>query len=410
MAKQKFERTKPHVNVGTIGHIDHGKTTLTAAMTKVLSLKGLATYRSYDDVAKADVKMFRRDATKILTVAISHVEYETEERHYAHVDCPGHRDYIKNMITGAAQMDGAILVVSAGDGPMPQTREHVLLAKQVHVPAIVVFLNKVDLMDDETEEDREELLDLVELELRELLDSYGFPGDDIPIVRGGSLNALNSDNTDPDAPEYQCIWDLMHAIDNYIPMPQRDEDKPFLMPVEDVFSIKGRGTVVTGRVTRGVMVPMTEVEIVGLKETRKTVCTSMEMFHKTLAKVMAGDNAGLLLRGVGRTEVERGQVIAAPGSITPHTKFKAEVYVLRKDEGGRHKPFFSGYRPQFYIRTLDVTGTIVLPEGVEMVMPGDNTEMEVELIVPVALDRDSRFAIREGGLTVGAGAITEIIE
>ena len=410
MAKQKYERIKPHVNVGTIGHIDHGKTTLTAAMTKVLSLKGLATYRSYDDVAKADAKMFRRDATKILTVAISHVEYETEERHYAHVDCPGHRDYIKNMITGAAQMDGAILVVSAGDGPMPQTREHVLLAKQVHVPAIVVFLNKVDLMDDETEEDREELLELVELELRELLDSYGFPGDDIPIVRGGSLNALNGDSTDPDAPEYQCIWDLMHAIDNYIPMPQRDEDKPFLMPVEDVFSIKGRGTVVTGRVTRGVMVPMTEVEIVGLKETRKTVCTSMEMFHKTLAKVMAGDNAGLLLRGVGRTEVERGQVIAAPGSITPHTKFKAEVYVLRKDEGGRHKPFFSGYRPQFYIRTLDVTGNIVLPEGVEMVMPGDNTEMVVELIVPVALDRGSRFAIREGGLTVGAGAITEIIE
>ena len=410
MAKQKYERIKPHVNVGTIGHIDHGKTTLTAAMTKVLSLKGLATYRSYDDVAKADAKMFRRDATKILTVAISHVEYETEKRHYAHVDCPGHRDYIKNMITGAAQMDGAILVVSAGDGPMPQTREHVLLAKQVHVPAIVVFLNKVDLMDDETEEDREELLDLVELELRELLDSYGFPGDDIPIVRGGSLNVLTSDSTDPDAPEYQCIWDLMHAIDDYIPMPQRDEDKPFLMPVEDVFSIKGRGTVVTGRVTRGVMVPMTEVEIVGLKETRKTVCTSMEMFHKTLAKVMAGDNAGLLLRGVGRTEVERGQVIAAPDSITPHTKFKAEVYVLRKDEGGRHKPFFSGYRPQFYIRTLDVTGNIVLPEGVEMVMPGDNTEMEVELIVPVALDRGSRFAIREGGLTVGAGAITEIIE
>jgi elongation factor Tu len=410
MAKQKYERIKPHVNVGTIGHIDHGKTTLTAAMTKVLSLKGLATYRSYDDVAKADAKMFRRDATKILTVAISHVEYETEKRHYAHVDCPGHRDYIKNMITGAAQMDGAILVVSAGDGPMPQTREHVLLAKQVHVPAIVVFLNKVDLMDDETEEDREELLDLVELELRELLDSYGFPGDDVPIVRGGSLNALNSDSTDPDAPEYQCIWDLMHAIDDYIPMPQRDEDKPFLMPVEDVFSIKGRGTVVTGRVTRGVMVPMTEVEIVGLKETRKTVCTSMEMFHKTLAKVMAGDNAGLLLRGVGRTEVERGQVIAAPGSITPHTRFKAEVYVLRRDEGGRHKPFFSGYQPQFYIRTLDVTGTIALPEGVEMVMPGDNTEMEVELIVPVALDRDSRFAIREGGLTVGAGAITEIIE
>ncbi len=410
MGKQKFERTKPHVNVGTIGHIDHGKTTLTAAITKVLALKGLASYRSYDDVARADAKMFRRDATKILTVAISHVEYETDNRHYAHVDCPGHRDYIKNMITGAAQMDGAILVVSASDGPMPQTREHVLLAKQVHVPAMVVFLNKVDLMDDETEEDREELLELVELELRELLDSYEFPGDDIPIVRGSALKALMGDATDPDAPEYQCIWDLMHAVDGYIPTPKRDEDLPFLMPVEDVFSIKGRGTVVTGRVTRGTMVPMTEVEIVGLKDTRKTVCTSMEMFHKTLEKVMAGDNAGLLLRGVGRDEVERGQVIAAPGSITPHTKFKAEVYVLRGDEGGRHNPFFSGYRPQFYVRTLDVTGTITLPEGVEMVMPGDNTEMEVELIVPVALDQGSRFAIREGGLTVGAGTVTAIIE
>jgi elongation factor Tu len=404
MAKEKFERTKPHLNVGTIGHIDHGKTTLTAAITKVLALKGLASYRSYDEVAKADAKMFRRDATKILTVAIAHVEYETENRHYAHVDCPGHRDYIKNMITGAAQMDGAILVVSATDGPMPQTREHVLLAKQVHVPAIVVFLNKVDLMDDE------ELLELVELELRELLDGYGFPGDDIPIVRGSSLDALVSDSTDPDAPEFECVWDLMHAIDSYIPMPKRDEELPFLMPVEDVFSIKGRGTVVTGRVDRGVMKPMTEVEIVGLKETRKTVVTSMEMFHKTLEEVRAGDNAGLLLRGVGRTEVERGQVVAAPGSITPHTKFKANVYVLRRDEGGRHNPFFSGYRPQFYVRTLDVTGTITLPEGIEMVMPGDNTEMTVELIVPVALDRGSRFAIREGGLTVGAGTITEIIE
>lgn len=410
MAKQKFERTKPHVNVGTIGHIDHGKTTLTAAITKVLALKGFANYRSYDDVAKADAKMFRRDATKILTVAISHVEYETENRHYAHVDCPGHRDYIKNMITGAAQMDGAILVVSAGDGPMPQTREHVLLARQVEVPAIVVFLNKVDLMDDETEEDREELLELVELELRELLDSYGFPGDDIPIVQGSAIKALTSDSSDLDASEYQCIWDLMHAVDNYIPTPEREEDLPFLMPVEDVFSIKGRGTVVTGRVDRGIMKPMTEVEIVGITETRKTVVTSMEMFHKVLESVRAGDNAGLLLRGVGRDEVERGQVIAAPGSITPHTKFKAEVYVLRKDEGGRHNPFFPGYRPQFYIRTLDVTGTINLPEGVEMVMPGDNTEMEVELIVPVALDKGSRFAIREGGLTVGAGAITEIIE
>jgi len=404
MAKEKFERTKPHLNVGTIGHIDHGKTTLTAAITKTLALKGFASYRSYDDVAKADAKMFRRDATKILTVAISHVEYETENRHYAHVDCPGHRDYIKNMITGAAQMDGAILVVSATDGPMPQTREHVLLAKQVHVPAIVVFLNKVDLMDDP------ELLELVELELRELLDSYGFPGDDIPIVMGSALNALNSESEDPDAPEYQCIWDLMQAIDNYVPMPERQEDLPFLMQVEDVFSIKGRGTVVTGRVDRGTMKPMTEVEIVGITDTRKTVVTSMEMFHKILDQVQAGDNAGLLLRGIGRDEVQRGQVIAAPGSITPHTKFKAEVYVLRKDEGGRHNPFFPGYRPQFYFSTLDVTGTINLPEGVEMVMPGDHTMMEVELIVPVALDKGSRFAIREGGLTVGAGAITEIIE
>ena len=410
MAKQKFERTKPHVNVGTIGHIDHGKTTLTAAITKVLAFKDLASYRSYDDVAKADAKMFRRDATKILTVAISHVEYETENRHYAHVDCPGHRDYIKNMITGAAQMDGAILVVSAGDGPMPQTREHMLLARQVEVPSVVVFINKVDLLDDETEEDREELLELTELELRELLTGYGFPGDDIPIVRGSAIQALQSDSTDPDAPEYECIWELMHAVDNYIPTPVREEDLPFLMPVEDVFSIKGRGTVVTGRVERGSMEPMTEVEIVGLKDTRKTVVTSMEMFHKVLDKVVAGDNAGLLLRGVGRTEVERGQVVAAPGSITPHTQFQAEVYVLRRDEGGRHKPFFSGYRPQFYIYTLDVTGTITLPEGVEMVMPGDYTEMEVELIVPVALDRGSRFAIREGGLTVGAGTITEIVE
>jgi elongation factor Tu len=345
-----------------------------------------------------------------LTVAISHVEYETENRHYAHVDCPGHRDYIKNMITGAAQMDGAILVVSAGDGPMPQTREHMLLARQVEVPAVVVFINKVDLLDDETEEDREELLELTELELRELLTGYGFPGDDVPIVRGSAIEALQSDSTDLDAPEYESILELMHAVDNYIPTPAREEDLPFLMPVEDVFSIKGRGTVVTGRVERGAMEPMTDVEIVGLKDTRKTVVTSMEMFHKVLDKVVAGDNAGLLLRGVGRDEVERGQVIAAPGSITPHTKFQAEVYVLRRDEGGRHKPFFSGYRPQFYIYTLDVTGTITLPEGVEMVMPGDYTEMVVELIVPVALDRGSRFAIREGGLTVGAGTITEIVE
>ena len=404
MAKEKFERTKPHINVGTIGHIDHGKTTLTAAITKVLSLKGYASAVSYDEVAKADAKMFRRDATKILTVAISHQEYETDNRHYAHIDCPGHRDYIKNMITGAAQMDGAILVVSAADGPMPQTREHVLLARQVNVPAIVVFLNKVDLMEDE------ELLELVELELRELLDSYEFPGDDTPIVRGSALQALTSESTDPDAPEYQPIWELMRVIDEYIPTPERDEDKPFLMPVEDVFSIKGRGTVVTGRVERGSMVPMTEVEIVGLKDTRKTVVTSMEMFRKTLDKVVAGDNAGLLLRGVDRDEVERGQVVAKPGSITPHTHFMSEVYVLTRDEGGRHKAFFTGYRPQFYLMTQDVTGEIVLPEGVEMVMPGDRVNLEVKLIQPVAIEEGSRFAVREGGLTVGAGVVTKIIE
>jgi len=405
MAKQKFERTKPHVNVGTIGHIDHGKTTLTAAITKVLAFKGLTKFQAYEEVAKADVKMFRRDATKILTVAIAHVEYETENRHYAHIDCPGHRDYIKNMITGAAQMDGAILVVSATDGPMPQTREHVLLACQVNVPAIVVFLNKVDLMDDP------ELLELVELELRELLDGYGFPGDETPIVRGSALQALQSEDTDPDAPEYQCIWELMRVIDDYIPTPERDEDKPFLMPVEDVFSIKGRGTVVTGRVERGTMLPMTPVEIVGLKEEpRKTVVTSMEMFHKTLDKVMAGDNAGLLLRGVDRQDVERGQVIAIPGTIKSHRRFMSEVYVLRKEEGGRHKAFFSGYRPQFYIRTMDVTGDITLPEGVEMVMPGDRVNLEVSLIEQVAVEEGFRFAIREGGLTVGAGIITDILD
>ncbi|MBN1979393.1 MAG: elongation factor Tu [Anaerolineae bacterium] len=404
MAKEKFERTKPHINVGTIGHIDHGKTTLTAAITKVLSLKGYANAVSYDEVAKADAKMFRRDATKILTVAISHQEYETDNRHYAHIDCPGHRDYIKNMITGAAQMDGAILVVSAADGPMPQTREHVLLARQVNVPAIVVFLNKVDLMEDE------ELLELVELELRELLDSYEFPGDETPIVRGSALQALTSESTDPDAPEYQPIWELMRVVDEYVPTPVRDEDKPFLMPVEDVFSIKGRGTVVTGRVERGSMVPMTEVEIVGLKDTRKTVVTSMEMFRKTLDKVVAGDNAGLLLRGVDRDEVERGQVVAKPGSITPHTHFMSEVYVLTRDEGGRHKAFFTGYRPQFYLMTQDVTGEIVLPAGVEMVMPGDRVNLEVKLIQPVAIEEGSRFAVREGGLTVGAGVVTKIIE
>ena len=405
MAKQKYERTKPHVNVGTIGHIDHGKTTLTAAITKALSLKGLAEYKPYEEVAKADVKMFRRDATKILTVAIAHVEYETENRHYAHIDCPGHRDYIKNMITGAAQMDGAILVVSATDGPMPQTREHVLLAYQVNVPAVVVYLNKVDLMDDP------ELLELVELELRELLDGYGFPGDETPIVRGSALKAMQSESTDPDAPEYQSIWELMRVIDDYIPTPTRDEDKPFLMYVEDVFSIKGRGTVVTGRVDRGTMLPMTEVEIVGLQERpRKTVVTSMEMFHKTLSKVVAGDNAGLLLRGVDRDEVERGQVVAIPGTIQAHRRFMSEVYVLRKDEGGRHKAFFRGYRPQFFICTMDVTGEIRLPEGVEMVMPGDNVNLEVELIEQVAVEEGSRFAVREGGLTVGAGVVTKILD
>jgi elongation factor Tu len=405
MAKEKFERTKPHLNVGTIGHIDHGKTTLTSAITKVLALKGLAEYRSYDDVARADAKMFRRDATKILTVAIAHVEYETENRHYAHIDCPGHRDYIKNMITGAAQMDGAILVVSAADGPMPQTREHVLLAYQVNVPAVVVFLNKVDLMDDP------ELLELVELELRELLDGYHFPGDETPIVRGSALQAMQSTSTDPNAPEYQCIWELMRVIDDYVPMPMRDEEKPFLMPIEDVFSIKGRGTVVTGRVERGSMVPMTAVEIVGLQdEPTKTIVTDMEMFRKKLDKVMAGDNAGLLLRGIDRDQVQRGQVVAIPGSIKPHKHFMSEVYVLQKEEGGRHKAFFTGYRPQFYIRTMDVTGEIQLPEGVEMVMPGDNVNLEVQLIERVAVEEGFRFAIREGGLTVGAGVITKILD
>jgi elongation factor Tu len=405
MAKEKFVREKPHVNVGTIGHIDHGKTTLTAAITKVLSLKGMAEFQSYDQVAKADAKMFRRDATKILTVAIAHVEYETENRHYAHVDCPGHRDYIKNMITGAAQMDGAILVVSAADGPMPQTREHVLLAKQVEVPAVVVYLNKADLMEDE------ELLELVELELRELLDSYGFPGDETPIVRGSALQALQSDASAVDAPEYASIWELMRVVDEYIPTPEREEDKPFLMPVEDVFSIKGRGTVVTGRVERGTLFPMTDVEIVGLQDDPiKTVVTDMEMFRKKLDNVMAGDNAGLLLRGIGREDVARGMVVAKPGSITPHHEFEAEVYVLRKEEGGRHKAFFSGYRPQFYIRTTDVTGEIQLPAGVEMVMPGDRVNLVVKLIEPVAVEQGSRFAVREGGLTVGAGVVTKILD
>ncbi len=405
MAKQVFERTKPHVNVGTIGHIDHGKTTLTAAITRTLATKGWSDFKGYDEVAKADAKMFRRDATKILTVAISHVEYETENRHYAHVDCPGHRDYIKNMITGAAQMDGAILVVSAVDGAMPQTREHILLARQVEVPAVVVFINKVDLMDDP------ELLELVDLEIRELLETYEFPGDETPIVRGSALEALNCQSEDPDDPAYAPIWELMRAVDEYIPTPDRDEDRPFLMPIEDVFSIKGRGTVVTGRVDRGTMLPNTPVEIIGMSDApMKTVVTSMEMFHKTLERVVAGDNAGLLLRGVGKDEVTRGQVVAAPGSIDAHTKFEANVYVLRKDEGGRHKPFFTGYKPQFYVGTMDVTGQIALPEGVEMVMPGDNITMTVELITPVALEAGSRFAIREGGLTVGAGVITKVLD
>ena len=400
MAKEKFIREKPHCNIGTIGHIDHGKTTLTAAITKVLSLKGLADFKAFEQIDNAPEEKERG-----ITISIAHVEYETENRHYAHVDCPGHRDYIKNMITGAAQMDGAILVVAAPDGPMPQTREHVLLARQVEVPAMVVYLNKVDMMDDE------ELLELVELELRELLDSYEFPGDETPIVRGSALEALESSSTDPDAPEYASIWELLRVVDEYIPQPLREVDKPFLMSVEDVFSIKGRGTVVTGRVERGTMKPGAEVDIVGLRDDiRKVVVTSMEMFHKTLDQVEAGDNAGLLLRGVDRDEVERGQVLAKPGSITPHTKFMSEVYVLRKDEGGRHKAFFPGYRPQFYIRTMDVTGEISLPEGVEMVMPGDSVNLQVELITPVALEEGSTFAIREGGLTVGAGVITKILE
>jgi len=398
MGKEKFVRDKPHVNVGTIGHIDHGKTTLTAAITKVLAMRELASYRAFDTIDNAPEERERG-----ITIAIAHVEYETEARHYAHVDCPGHRDYIKNMITGAAQMDGAILVVAAPDGPMPQTREHVLLARQVEVPAMVVFLNKVDMMDDP------ELLELVDMELRELLDSYGFPGDDIPIVQGSALKALESTSTDPDAPEYACIWELMEAVDNFIPTPEREMDKPFLMPIEDVFSIKGRGTVVTGRVDRGTIKVGEEVEIVGIKDTRKTVCTGVEMFHKMLDQGQAGDNIGVLLRGIGRTDVERGQVLARPGSITPHRKFKSEVYVLRKDEGGRHKAFFPGYRPQFYIQTMDVTGAITLPEGVEMVMPGDRVNLYVELITPVALEQGSKFAIREGGLTVGAGVITEVL-
>ena len=400
MAKQVFERTKPHVNVGTIGHVDHGKTTLTAAITKVLALSGRADFMAFDQIDKAPEERARG-----LTISISHVEYETENRHYAHVDCPGHADYIKNMITGAAQMDGAILVVSAPDGPMPQTREHVLLARQVEVPAMVVFLNKVDMMDDE------ELLELVELELRELLSSYGFPGDDIPIVRGSALEALESDAQEINAPEYASILELMDAVDSYIPTPKRDVDQPFLMPIEDVFGIKGRGTVVTGRVERGKVTVGEQVEIVGLRdETRTTVVTGVEMFRKTLKEGIAGDNIGCLLRGVERDEVERGQVLAAPESITPHRTFRSEVYVLSKSEGGRHTPFFDGYRPQFFVRTMDVTGAVKLDEGVEMVMPGDNANLTVELITPVALEVGSHFAIREGGRTVGAGVLTQIIE
>ena len=399
MAKEKFERTKPHVNVGTIGHIDHGKTTLTAAMTKVLGMKGYADFRAFDSIDNAPEEKARG-----ITIAIAHVEYETDNRHYAHVDCPGHADYIKNMITGAAQMDGAILVVAAPDGPMPQTREHVLLARQVEVPAMVVFMNKTDMMEDE------ELLELVELELRELLDDYGFPGDDTPIVRGSALKALECDSTDLDSPEYECIWELMRVVDEYIPTPEREIDKPFLMEVEDVFSIKGRGTVATGRINRGVVHTMEEVEIVGIRETRKTVVTGVEMFRKILDEGQAGDNVGILLRGIDRDEIERGMVLAKPGSIQPHTKFEGEVYVLKRDEGGRHTPFFKGYRPQFYMGTLDITGSIELPEGVEMVMPGDYVTMSVELITPVALEAGSRFAIREGGRTVGSGVITKISE
>jgi len=402
MAKGKFERTKPHVNVGTIGHVDHGKTTLTAAITMVLANKGLAQARTYDSVAKASEKDGRRDPTKILTIATAHVEYETEKRHYAHVDCPGHADYVKNMITGAAQMDGAIVVVSAADGPMPQTREHILLARQVNVPALLVFLNKVDLVDDP------ELLDLVEMEVRELLNKYEFPGDDIPVIRGSALAAMQSQGKD--AAACKCIYDLMDALDNYIPEPKRERDLPFLMPVEDVFSIKGRGTVGTGRIERGVVKVGDQVEIVGLKDTRTTTVTGVEMFNKTLDEGLPGDNVGCLLRGVEKDELERGQVLAAPGSITPHTKFRAQVYVLTAEEGGRHKPFFSGYSPQFYFRTTDVTGQLQLAEGVEMCMPGDNVEMEVSLKHKIAMEEGLRFAVREGGRTVGSGVVIKVIE
>ena len=399
MAKAKFERTKPHVNVGTIGHVDHGKTTLTAAITKVLALKGQASFTPFDQIDKAPEERERG-----ITIATAHVEYQTDKRHYAHVDCPGHADYVKNMITGAAQMDGAILVVSAADGPMPQTREHILLARQVGVPYIVVFMNKVDMVDDP------ELLELVELELRELLSKYEFPGDDIPIVKGSALKALESGSTDAGSAEYKCVWDLMEAVDGYVPTPKRDIDKPFLMPVEDVFTISGRGTVVTGRVERGIVKVSDEVEIVGIRPTQKTVVTGVEMFRKLLDQGQAGDNIGVLLRGTKKDDVERGMVLSQPKSITPHTKFKAEAYILTKEEGGRHTPFFNGYRPQFYFRTTDVTGVVKLPAGVEMVMPGDNVSMEVELITPIACEKELRFAIREGGRTVGAGVVADILE
>ncbi|HSG28118.1 MAG TPA: elongation factor Tu [Candidatus Krumholzibacterium sp.] len=397
MAKQKFERTKPHVNVGTIGHVDHGKTTLTAAMTKHMAARGQADYVPFDSIDKAPEERERG-----ITIATAHVEYQSATRHYAHVDCPGHADYIKNMITGAAQMDGAIVVVSAADGPMPQTREHILLARQVNVPYLIIFMNKVDMVDDP------ELLDLVELEIRELLNEYDFPGDDIPVIRGSALKALESD--DADSEEAKCIWELMDAIDSYIPTPERDTDKPFLMPVEDVFSITGRGTVGTGRIERGVVNVGDPVEIVGIHDTQKTVCTGVEMFRKLLDQGMAGDNVGLLLRGIDKEKLERGMVVAKPGSVTPHKKFKARVYILKKEEGGRHTPFFDGYRPQFYFRTTDVTGVGSLPEGTEMVMPGDDVDLSIELITPIAMEQELRFAIREGGRTVGAGVVTEIIE
>ncbi len=404
MAKETFVRDKPHVNVGTIGHVDHGKTTLTAALTKVASARGWAKFVSYDEVAKASESQGRRDETKILTIATSHVEYSSAKRHYAHVDCPGHQDYVKNMITGAAQMDGAILVVAADDGPMPQTREHVLLARQVGVPAIVIFLNKVDTVDDP------ELLELVELELRELLSEYDFPGDSLPIIRGAALKAIECGCGKDDCAVCKPILNLLDAVDAYIPEPKRMKDKPFLLPIEDVFSISGRGTVVTGRVEQGIVKMGEEVEIVGLRDTRKTVCTGVEMFNKTLDSGEAGDNVGVLLRGLKKEDVERGMVVAKPGSITPHRKFHGEIYVLSKEEGGRHSPFFTGYRPQFYFRTTDVTGTIALPQGTEMVMPGDNTRIDVELITPIAMDEGLRFAVREGGRTVASGVVSKITE